>query len=170
MQQHKIKSYYQIQEIASHYRVKEKSVGLITGCFDVLHIGHLNFFNSAKKYVDKLIVGLENDETIKKSKGNQRPINTQDIRSTFLSELNTVDSIFIIKDEYEFNDLENAEKVHTEILKLIAPDYIFSNSKTDNYWEIKKTRAEKHNIKIVMLEHEYESSTSKILEHLLKEL
>ncbi len=60
-------------------------VGLVTGGFDVLHMGHLNLFRLAKKNCDILVVGLDHDKTLKATKGENRPINNYKRRSQFLS-------------------------------------------------------------------------------------
>jgi len=63
-------------KLRKKFRKEGKKLGLITGCFDILHIGHIKFFREAKKRVDFLMVGLDNDKSIKLSKGIGRPINT----------------------------------------------------------------------------------------------
>lgn len=72
-----------------------ESVGFVVGGFDILHMGHANLFRFAKKYTDNLIIGLDNDKTIKLVKGNNRPINNHKNRSKLLAELASVDKIFL---------------------------------------------------------------------------
>jgi len=54
----KIKSLGQLQRICSDLRSKGKKIGLITGCFDVIHIGHIRLFRQAKARLDVLVVGV----------------------------------------------------------------------------------------------------------------
>ena len=86
---------------------KGKTVGLVVGSFDILHLGHINLFRYAKKHVDILIVGLDNDRTIKLVKGDNRPINNFKRRSEFLSDLRTINKIFEI-DIVSHHDSEEA--------------------------------------------------------------
>ncbi len=70
----KVKSLVQVAKIAVLAKKAGKKVGLITGCFDVVHSGHVDLFRFAKKHCDLVIVGLDSDETIKINKGSNRPI------------------------------------------------------------------------------------------------
>jgi len=70
-----------------------KSVVLVGGCFDVLHLGHVIFLEKAKKLGNRLVVLLESDENIKKNKGNNRPINNQKNRAKMLMGLKAVDEV-----------------------------------------------------------------------------
>ena len=79
----KIRLLKELYSIVNKHKKRGKTIGLITGCFDILHIGHIELFQSAKNQVDILIVGVENDETIKRSKGTNRPVNNQDTRLRF---------------------------------------------------------------------------------------
>jgi rfaE bifunctional protein nucleotidyltransferase chain/domain len=66
----------------------------ISGVFDVLHLGHINFLRQAKAVVGhrgKLIVAVHDDDSVKKHKGKDRPINVLEHRMEFLAELKTVD-------------------------------------------------------------------------------
>lgn len=70
----KIKTLDQIAGVSVEARKVGKKVGLITGCFDVIHVGHVELFQFAKKHCDVVVVGLDSDETIKLNKGPARPI------------------------------------------------------------------------------------------------
>lgn len=63
------------------------------GCFDILHAGHIKTFEEAKKLGDKLIIGLNTDESIKQLKGDSRPIHSYKYREKLLSHLQYVDFI-----------------------------------------------------------------------------
>ena len=89
-----------------------KKVGFVNGCFDILHIGHLKLFESCKKYCDYLIVAIDSDQMVKKSKGRCRPINRQEDRKYFLENIKNVDKVFIF----------NSHKVLEEKLNKIKPD------------------------------------------------
>ncbi|MGB2697212.1 MAG: D-glycero-beta-D-manno-heptose 1-phosphate adenylyltransferase [Candidatus Zixiibacteriota bacterium] len=69
------------------------------GCFDILHRGHVDYLEKAKKLGDILIVGLNSDESVKKIKGKKRPIVPQDDRVMVLSALGCVDYVCIFDQE-----------------------------------------------------------------------
>jgi len=129
-------------------RGRGKKVGLIVGSFDILHMGHINLFRLAKKYSDLLIVGLDNDKTITKTKGAKRPINDYKRRSDFLSEISLVDYIFQIKKIYKHGDKKSFEFI-AEIFKQLKPDYIFSSIKCDDLWKEKRNLATLYGIKFI---------------------
>lgn len=68
-----------------------KKVVFTNGCFDILHIGHLKYLTEAKKQGDILIVGVNSDLSVKKLKGETRPINTEIERAELLCGLKSVD-------------------------------------------------------------------------------
>ena len=116
---------------------KHKTVGLIVGGFDILHLGHTNLFRYAKKHVNFLIVGLDNDKTIRLVKGSDRPVNNFKRRSLLLSDLETIDKIFEIKD-ISHHDSEEATENYKGLLSTISPTHIFTHKLCDKHWEKKK--------------------------------
>ena len=99
----KIKSLKELSQIVKKLKMGGKKIGLITGCFDILHIGHIDLFKFAKNHVDFLIVGLDNDESIKLTKGKDRPLHNIKQRSELIAELNSVDFIFKIGEVFNFS-------------------------------------------------------------------
>jgi rfaE bifunctional protein nucleotidyltransferase chain/domain len=77
-------------------RRQKKLVVLVGGCFDILHIGHITFLEKAKAAGDSLFVFLESDESIKKIKGENRPINNQEDRAKILATLEPVDYVILL--------------------------------------------------------------------------
>jgi D-beta-D-heptose 7-phosphate kinase/D-beta-D-heptose 1-phosphate adenosyltransferase len=101
------------QDILYHLKNSNNKIVFTNGCFDVLHIGHISYLEEAKKLGHILILGLNSDDSIKRLKGNNRPINNLNDRITFLNKLDFID--FIIP----FN-----EDTPLEIIKLIQPDIL----------------------------------------------
>jgi rfaE bifunctional protein nucleotidyltransferase chain/domain len=66
---------------------------LVGGCFDLLHFGHIKFLKEAKKAGDYLVVALESDESVRRMKGEARPIHTQEQRKAMLESLHVVDEV-----------------------------------------------------------------------------
>jgi len=84
---------------------KKPITGLVTGCFDILHVGHIHFLKHAKSRCNRLVVGINSDAIIKKIKGEKRPINASISRKELLLSLKYVDEI------------DPGEKVKTEVAK-----------------------------------------------------
>lgn len=108
-------------------------VVLAGGCFDILHIGHVQFLSEAKKMGDTLVILLENDEKVKKLKGKNRPIFTQEIRAEMLSALICVDLVVVLP------MVENDTEYMNLVMK-IKPD-IIAVTENDPYTEEKKRQA-----------------------------
>lgn len=81
------------EETAAH------TIVVVTGVFDLLHIGHLRFLEAARRLGDRLIVGVESDERVRRWKGPNRPIQTEDDRLALLRALRVVDETFLITGE-----------------------------------------------------------------------
>ena len=153
-------------ELNEKFQKEGKKIGLITGCFDILHIGHIKFFKEAKKKVDILIVGLENDKTIELSKGVGRPVNTLRDRAEQLEELKSVDYVFVIEDVYCFGS-EDANEIHERIWKYLHPDFILSTFSKDLYLDIKEKRAKELEIGFIKIDIVKDTSSSEILKKLV---
>jgi len=81
-----------LPELAA-YRQEGKRVAFTNGCFDILHAGHVAFLRAARQAGDLLVVGLNSDMSIRRLKGQDRPVNTEADRVAVLSELESVDYI-----------------------------------------------------------------------------
>ncbi len=124
-----------LQELETLLRKEKKGrIVLAGGCFEILHIGHVRFLSEAKKMGDYLIVLLENDEKVKKLKGKNRPIFTQQIRAEMLSALVCVDLVVLLP------MMENDNDYSTLVMK-IKPD-IIAVTENDPRIEKKKHQAE----------------------------
>ena len=91
--------------------LKGKKIVFTNGCFDILHIGHAKYLKESKKFGDVLIVGLNSDASVKKLKGDSRPINNEIDRAELLDELKSVDYVVIFE-----------ENSPVELLNIIKPD------------------------------------------------
>jgi rfaE bifunctional protein nucleotidyltransferase chain/domain len=73
------------------------------GVFDLLHIGHITYLAKAAELGDKLVIGLNSDKSVKRIKGENRPINNEDNRATLLGALFFVDAIVIFEEDTPLN-------------------------------------------------------------------
>lgn len=163
----KIKTLSELEEISKNLRKSGKSIGLITGCFDIIHNGHVEIFRFAKKNVDTLIIGLDNDQSIKNSKGEKRPIMNFEQRSDLLAEMVSIDFIFKI-DVISSFESEMAEHQHKAILKTLKPNYLITDPTVDKFWENKKNRAELSGARLLTYETSHLTSSSKLMEQILQ--
>ena len=69
------------------------------GCFDILHAGHVDYLQKARQLGDALLVGLNNDESVRKLKGDSRPIVDEKARAMVLAALEAVDAVVFFKEE-----------------------------------------------------------------------
>ena len=82
-----------LEETCAAYRADGKRIVFTNGCFDILHSGHVAYLKRAKELGDTLIVGLNTDESIRRIKGRDRPINGLEDRLQVLAGLSSVDHI-----------------------------------------------------------------------------
>ena len=105
-----IKTFDEIEKLAKKLHSQGKKIVFTNGCFDILHVGHVKYLEEAKSYGDVLILGLNADSSVRKLKGESRPINTQDDRAYILASLESVDYVVIFEEETPY-----------ELIKLIKP-------------------------------------------------
>ena len=89
----------EVKQVVSLAKSVGKSVVFTNGCFDLIHGGHIEFLQQAKKQGDILILGINSDESVRAIKGAGRPIKSQDERANILSALQDVDYITIFNEE-----------------------------------------------------------------------
>ena len=104
---------------------KNKKVVLCHGVFDLLHLGHIKYFKSAKKFGDVLVVSVTSDRFVNKGPG--RPVFNLKQRTQFLSEINCIDYVCVSEDS-------TAVKIINKIKPNFyckGPDYSYRQIKTD---------------------------------------
>ena len=96
----------QLIERRQQWQRQNLKVGFTNGCFDLLHLGHLSLLKQAKKKCDRLILGLNTDASIKRLKGDNRPIHAQHIRAEILAALELVDAVVLFDEETPYHLIE----------------------------------------------------------------
>lgn len=91
-----INSYSDLSELRNRYPTQTIVLG--TGCFDILHIGHLYFLEDARQQGEILVIGVNSDESVRQIKGDKRPIMQEKSRATLVSAFRCVDYTFIYND------------------------------------------------------------------------
>jgi D-beta-D-heptose 7-phosphate kinase/D-beta-D-heptose 1-phosphate adenosyltransferase len=100
MAMEKIKTLATLQDIVQKEKASGKCVGFTNGCFDILHLGHVQYLEEAKENCDILIIGVNSDDSVKRlGKGNGRPLNKQEVRMMVLSALECVDYLILFEED-----------------------------------------------------------------------
>jgi len=92
---------------------KDKKIVFTNGCFDILHRGHVAYLNEAKAQGDVLILGLNSDASVKRLKGESRPINSEQDRKFVIENLKAIDFVEIFTEDTPYN-----------LIKEIMPDIL----------------------------------------------
>jgi len=100
-------------KIINTAREQNQKIVFTNGCFDILHSGHCMYLNEAKKLGNLLIIGLNTDNSVKKIKGDNRPINNQNDRAYVLAALRCVDFVVLFDEDTPLN-----------LIKKIIPDVL----------------------------------------------
>lgn len=88
-----------IAELAASLRAEGKRVVFTNGVFDILHAGHVTYLEKARALGDVLVVGLNTDDSVRRLKGPERPINSEDDRACVLAALRSVDHVVLFGDD-----------------------------------------------------------------------
>lgn len=96
----------------AYWNFLEKKIVFTNGCFDIIHLGHIKYLAQAADLGNILVIGLNTDESVKRIKGNSRPLNDQNARAMVLGSLFFVDAI-ILFDENTPLELIKKVKPHT---------------------------------------------------------
>ncbi|MDD5614353.1 MAG: D-glycero-beta-D-manno-heptose 1-phosphate adenylyltransferase [Candidatus Omnitrophica bacterium] len=134
------------------------TIGFTNGCFDILHAGHVDYLEKAKSKSGLLIVGLNSDKSVKKIKGNSRPINSQNARAKVLSALEAVDFIVVF-----------GEQTPYRIIKAIKPDFIFKGRDWKNKKVVGSDIVKKYGGRVILLPYLKGYSTTEIFKKTCKE-
>jgi len=95
----KLRTWEEITTIIQDLKADNKKIVFTNGCFDVIHAGHVKYLSEARDLGDVLILGLNSDLSVKRLKGNSRPINSEEDRSIVLSALTSISYIIIFEDD-----------------------------------------------------------------------
>ena len=112
----KLENYNKLED----WKNLKKTIVFTNGCFDLLHEGHIDLLIRASEFGDKLIVGINSDNSVKKIKGKNRPIEDQKTRKKNLLNLKYVDDVYIFE-----------ETTPLKIIKFICPNVLVKGADYD---------------------------------------
>lgn len=99
--------------IADEARKDSRRIVFTNGCFDIIHAGHVKYLAEAKKLGDVLFLGLNSDQSVRRLKGDSRPINSEADRASVLSALRSIDYVVVFGEDTPEN-----------IIRTIRPDVL----------------------------------------------
>lgn len=115
--QEKIVSLEEMNQPLARWRFLDKKIVFTNGCFDIIHKGHVDYLARAAEFGDIMIVGLNSDDSVKRLKGNGRPLQDQESRAIILSSLKMVNFVILFDEDTPFN-----------LIKHIKPDFLVKGS------------------------------------------
>jgi rfaE bifunctional protein nucleotidyltransferase chain/domain len=102
-----------IVKVRDQWKHRQEKVVFTNGCFDILHLGHMDYLSKAADLGDRLIIGVNTDESVSKIKGPNRPIIEEITRLTKLASFAFVDGVILFDDETPI-----------ELIKSVRPDVL----------------------------------------------
>lgn len=109
----KIVNQEHLKALIESWKLQRKKIVFTNGCFDLLHLGHIDYLIKAADLGDKLVIGLNSDSSTTRLKGPNRPINDEESRSTILAALFFVDAVVLFDEETPYN-----------LISLVRPDIL----------------------------------------------
>lgn len=94
----------ELKALIREWKQNGEKIVFTNGVFDILHLGHVNYLEQSKALGSKLIVGINNDSSVKRlGKGEERPINPEFARATIVASLRCVDATILFAEDTPFN-------------------------------------------------------------------
>ncbi|PKP51589.1 MAG: D-glycero-beta-D-manno-heptose 1-phosphate adenylyltransferase [Bacteroidetes bacterium HGW-Bacteroidetes-1] len=111
--QKRIYNWESIDQMLSICRFQHKKIVFTNGCFDILHLGHVDYLSKAADLGDILIVGVNTDASVRRLKGTERPLNDEMARTILIASLHFVDAVILFDQPTPY-----------EIIQLVQPDVL----------------------------------------------
>lgn len=103
----KIKELSELHQIMTKWREDGEQVVFSNGCFDILHLGHIDYLEKARMLGTKLIIGINSDISVKRQKGPQRPVQAEQARARMLAALEFVDAVVLFEEDTPIKLIES---------------------------------------------------------------
>jgi rfaE bifunctional protein nucleotidyltransferase chain/domain len=102
-----------LSKLVANYQLKNQKIVFTNGCFDLLHQGHVTYLAQAASLGNRLIVGINSDNSVQKLKGIHRPIQDEKSRTLILASLHVISAVIVFD-----------EDTPLELIKIIKPDFL----------------------------------------------
>jgi D-beta-D-heptose 7-phosphate kinase/D-beta-D-heptose 1-phosphate adenosyltransferase len=129
----KIKQLSELKKVLLRLKADNKKIVFTNGCFDILHYGHVKYLEDAKRKGDILVVAVNSDTSLKKIKGDMRPVVNEKDRMRIIAALESVDYVVLFKDN---TPLKVIESIRPDILikgadwhsrNIVGADFVIKN-------------------------------------------
>ena len=147
-----------LSQIIKEWRLNGNKIIFTNGCFDLIHLGHLEILARSADLGDKLIVGINSDMSIKKIKGNSRPIIEEDSRAKQLAAIEFIDAVILFNEENPY-----------DLISFINPDIITKGGDYKKNDVIGKELMNKKDGEVIIIPLTQGYSTTSILEKIKNE-
>ncbi|MBN1517609.1 adenylyltransferase/cytidyltransferase family protein [Candidatus Sumerlaeota bacterium] len=137
-------------------RAQNLALSMTNGCFDILHRGHVEYLDFARRQADRLCVALNSDASVQRNKGPLRPVNSQDDRAEVLAALACVDYVVLFDDDEP-----------RELVRLLLPDVLVKGKDWAHYVSGGEI-VQSHGGKVVLAELVEGRSTTGVIEKILQ--
>lgn len=121
--EHKIKSVAEAKEVIKSWKANHERVVFTNGCFDLLHLGHVDYLEKARALGNRLVIGLNTDDSVSRFKGPERPLQDQNSRARVLAALQFVDLVVFFNEDTPLNLI--SELIPDVLVK--GSDYLAEN-------------------------------------------
>jgi rfaE bifunctional protein nucleotidyltransferase chain/domain len=152
----RIFSWEDIVKQCNIWRFKEKKIVFTNGCFDLLHLGHIEYLVKASVFGGALVIGLNSDASVRKIKGKGRPIQDENSRAMVLASLRFVDAVVLFDQETPY-----------DLINLIQPDFLVKGEDYKVEEIVGHDIVQVHGGKVITIELTEGYSTSSIIDHIL---
>mgnify|MGYP000432704915 CR=1 FL=1 len=106
-----------LQSLLTYWRLKDYKIVFTNGCFDLLHKGHIEYLSKAADHGDILVVGMNSDDSVKRIKGDSRPIQDESSRAMTLASLKMVTVVVVFEEDTPYN-----------LIKEVKPDVLIKGA------------------------------------------
>ncbi len=121
--EHKIKTVAEAKEAIKQWKATGEKVVFTNGCFDLLHLGHVDYLEKARALGNRLVIGLNTDDSVSRFKGPERPLQDQNSRARVLAALQFVDLVVYFNEDTPLNLI--SELIPDVLVK--GSDYLAEN-------------------------------------------
>ena len=147
-----------LSKIINEWRLNGDKIVFTNGCFDLIHLGHLEILARSADLGDKLIVGINSDMSIKKIKGNSRPIIEEDSRAKQLAAIEFVDAVILFNEDTPY-----------DLINVLKPDVLTKGGDYKKNDIVGNQLINKEHGKVVIIPLTQGYSTTSILEKIKNE-
>jgi rfaE bifunctional protein nucleotidyltransferase chain/domain len=99
----KIATKENLQSLLTYWRLKDYKIVFTNGCFDLLHKGHIEYLSKAADQGDILVVGMNSDDSVKRIKGDSRPVQDESSRALTLASLKMITVVVVFEEDTPYN-------------------------------------------------------------------